>query len=180
MNTLSRQRIMNSALCACQMNSWLQRRNGNITLKVKIGTGSKIDFPTEKGLLSESESVPDLQMDRSLSVCIVSLYEQCLNVSKTMIHLLNSVHKRAWLSFLTGPSSSSGFTSYTWDSHTHSWHSVEIFSSLVLPRKTRTRALKFPVLGLFSTLKKEKKTELISSNVMPITELTFTYFLIFF
>lgn len=38
-----------------------------------------------------------------------------------------------------------------WGSHTHSWHSVEIFSSLVLPRKILTRAPKFPVLGLFST-----------------------------
>lgn len=42
-------------------------------------------------------------------------------------------------------------------SHTHSWHSVEIFSSLVRPRKTLTRAPKFPVLGLFSTWKKTKK-----------------------
>lgn len=40
-------------------------------------------------------------------------------------------------------------------SHTHSWHSVEIFSSLVLPRKILTRAPKFPVLGLFSTWKEK-------------------------
>lgn len=42
-----------------------------------------------------------------------------------------------------------------WGSHTHSWHSVEIFSSLVLPRKILTRAPKFPVLGLFSTWKEK-------------------------
>lgn len=46
----------------------------------------------------------------------------------------------------------------SWISNTHSWHSVEIFSSLVLPRKILTRAPKFPVLGLFSTWKKEEKT----------------------
>lgn len=50
-------------------------------------------------------------------------------------------------------------------SHTHSWHSVEIFSSLVLPRKILTREPKFPDLGLFSTLEKKKKgrREFISS-----------------
>lgn len=49
-------------------------------------------------------------------------------------------------------------------SHTHSWHSVEIFSSLVLPRKILTRAPKFPVRGLFSTKGKWKR-EIISSIV---------------
>lgn len=39
---------------------------------------------------------------------------------------------------------------------THSWHSVEIFNSLVLPRKILTRAPKFPVLGLFSTWEREE------------------------
>lgn len=39
----------------------------------------------------------------------------------------------------------------SWRSHTHSWHSVEIFSSLVLARKILTRAPKFPVLGLLRT-----------------------------
>lgn len=55
------------------------------------------------------------------------------------------------------------FLSLLWGSHTHSWHSVEIFSSLVLPRKILTRAPKFPVLGLFSTGKKKRVWENLST-----------------
>lgn len=50
--------------------------------------------------------------------------------------------------------------SLLWGSHTHSWHSVEIFSSLVLPRKILTRAPKFPVLGLFSPWNKKRNENL--------------------
>lgn len=49
--------------------------------------------------------------------------------------------------------------------HTHSWHSVEIFNSLVLPRKTLTRAPKFPVLGLFSTGRAERRREVKSRGL---------------
>lgn len=54
---------------------------------------------------------------------------------------------------------------------TYSWHSVEIFSSLVLLRKTLTNAPKFPDLGLFWTIKgrdRRSKTQNIISHLKVV------------
>lgn len=61
--------------------------------------------------------------------------------------------------------------------YTYSLHSVEIFSSLVLPRKILTRAPKFPVLGLFSTReRKNKRQKLYCQNYSIQTQNALIFF----
>lgn len=90
-----------------------------------------------------------------VSVLSNNMNNALMSLKKIYDFHFNSVYKKPvylCYSFL-----SAQLSSHAWHPHTHSWHSVEILSSLVLPRKTRTRALKFPVLGLFATLKKKRK-----------------------